>query len=151
MGVVSRRRGQLWFSSNLVVESTEKKRMDTHPEIPNCYPPSGETAEYDTISNSNVSPFLYFWGPYPPLWGPSCFTWDFPMDLNNMGDEAIQSLKPNAPCLPWVFVDSFLCRSWSPLSHLVLIQPVMLTLWSMEWPLLSTVHNSYSTGLVPFA
>ncbi|XP_059529392.1 SLAM family member 7-like isoform X1 [Myotis daubentonii] len=34
-------------------ESTEEKRMGTHPEIPNCYPPSGETAEYDTISNPN--------------------------------------------------------------------------------------------------
>ncbi|XP_059529724.1 SLAM family member 7-like [Myotis daubentonii] len=34
-------------------ESTEEKRIGTHPEIPNCYPPSGETAEYDTISNPN--------------------------------------------------------------------------------------------------
>ncbi|XP_070252025.1 SLAM family member 7-like isoform X2 [Myotis yumanensis] len=34
-------------------ESNEEKRMDTHLEIPNCSPPSGETAEYDTISNPN--------------------------------------------------------------------------------------------------
>lgn len=31
----------------------EKKRMDTHQEVLNYHPPSGETAEYDTISNLN--------------------------------------------------------------------------------------------------
>ncbi|XP_054567583.1 SLAM family member 7 [Eptesicus fuscus] len=36
-------------------ESIEEKRMDTHPEILNCYPPSGETSEYDTISNPNTT------------------------------------------------------------------------------------------------
>ncbi|KAK1329421.1 hypothetical protein QTO34_011607 [Cnephaeus nilssonii] len=35
-------------------ESIEEKRVDTHPEILNCYPPSGETSEYDTISNPNM-------------------------------------------------------------------------------------------------
>ncbi|XP_070252014.1 SLAM family member 7 isoform X3 [Myotis yumanensis] len=41
------------FAQKLCEESTEEKRMDTHPEIPNCSPPSVETAEYDTISNPN--------------------------------------------------------------------------------------------------
>ncbi|KAF6293769.1 SLAM family member 7 [Rhinolophus ferrumequinum] len=31
----------------------KKKRMDIHQEVLNYYPPSGETSEYDTISNIN--------------------------------------------------------------------------------------------------
>ncbi|XP_054418907.1 SLAM family member 7 [Pteronotus mesoamericanus] len=33
--------------------SIKEKKMDTHQEILNYYPPSGETSEYDTISNYN--------------------------------------------------------------------------------------------------
>lgn len=57
MEIVSGMKGQLWFFTNLVTESTEEKKMDTRQEILNYYPPSGETSEYDTISNLNVSPF----------------------------------------------------------------------------------------------
>lgn len=38
-----------------VKEPIEEKRKDTHPEILNCYPPSGETLEYDTISKPNTT------------------------------------------------------------------------------------------------
>ncbi|XP_045697407.1 SLAM family member 7 isoform X1 [Phyllostomus hastatus] len=42
-----------WRQNRKVTESIEEKKMDTHQEIPNYYPPSGETSEYDTISNLN--------------------------------------------------------------------------------------------------
>lgn len=41
--------------------------MDTHHEILNYYPPSGETPVYDTITGINVSPFPSFLGPNLPL------------------------------------------------------------------------------------
>lgn len=67
MGIVSGMKGQLWFSTNLVTESIEEKKMDTHQEILNYYSPSGETSEYDTISNLNVSSFSSFLESYPSL------------------------------------------------------------------------------------
>ncbi|XP_035871144.1 SLAM family member 7 isoform X1 [Phyllostomus discolor] len=42
-----------WRQNRKVTESIEEKKMDTHQEILNYYPPSGETSEYDTISNLN--------------------------------------------------------------------------------------------------
>nr|KAF6316579.1 SLAM family member 7 [Pipistrellus kuhlii] len=36
-------------------KSNKEKRTDTHLEILNCYPPSGETSEYYTISNPNTT------------------------------------------------------------------------------------------------
>ena len=37
------------------------------------------------------------------------------------------------------------------MGHLVLTQPIMLTLWPMKSPFSSTVHNSHSAGLIPLA
>ncbi|XP_036990031.2 SLAM family member 7 [Artibeus jamaicensis] len=41
------------FAQKLCEESIEENKMDTHQEILNYYPLSGETSEYDTISNLN--------------------------------------------------------------------------------------------------
>lgn len=67
MEVVNQRRASSdslppWFSESI----EEKKGMDTHQEILNYYPPSGETPVYDTISCVNVSPFPSFLGPDLP-------------------------------------------------------------------------------------
>nr|KAF6316582.1 SLAM family member 7 [Pipistrellus kuhlii] len=44
------------FARKLCEEKSNKeKRTDTHLEILNCYPPSGETSEYYTISNPNTT------------------------------------------------------------------------------------------------
>uniref|UniRef100_A0ABI7XT89 Ig-like domain-containing protein n=1 Tax=Felis catus TaxID=9685 RepID=A0ABI7XT89_FELCA len=56
------------FAWKLCEESIEeRKRMDTHQEIPNYYPPSGETPVYDiitcvdkTIPEENPEKTLYF-------------------------------------------------------------------------------------------